>query len=143
MPVRAERFQRAVKKALSYHKLLHAETSKNKIEIIADDYFFVRAERKFIKIYFREILFIEGLKDYVVMQSDEQKIITAMNIKTIHDQLPQTIFVRVSKSHIINVQQIDSVDNNTVFIRKHEIPIGNAYRNYFFDQFVTRKLFSR
>jgi DNA-binding LytR/AlgR family response regulator len=140
-PVRAERFKRAVKKAHTYNRLLSADASK--IETIADDYFFVKAERKFIKIYFKEIMFIEGLKDYVVMQTGAQKIITAMNIKTIHDKLPRLMFVRISKSYIINVQHIASFDNNTVFIGKHEIPIGNAYRDFFFEEFVTKKVLSR
>jgi two-component system LytT family response regulator len=77
------------------------------------------------------------------MQIDEQKVITAMNIKTIHEQLPSQLFVRISKSYIINVQQITSFDNNTVFIRKHEVPIGDSYRAYFFDEYVTKKLLSR
>ena len=141
-PVSIERFQKAVSKAFTYHNLLKTEL-ENKIETITDDYFFVKADRKYIKIFFKDILFIEGLKDYVILQTAEQKIIIAMNIKTIFDQLPQNIFVRISKSYIINVQQITSFDNNTVFIQKHEIPIGNAYRSYFFDEFVMKKLLSR
>ena len=60
-PVKNDRFQKAVNKALSYHQLLSNAESKNQIEIVAEDYFFVKAERKFIKIYFKDILFIEGL----------------------------------------------------------------------------------
>ncbi len=66
-----------------------------------------------------------------------------MNIKTIQDQLPKAIFVRVSKSYIINTKQIESVDNNTVYIGKNEIPIGNIYRDYFFNEFVTKKIVKR
>ena len=142
-PVGFDRFQRAVSKAKSYHKLLAADNSNNKIETVTDDYFFVKADRKIIKLLFKDILFIEGLKDYVVLQTESQKIMTNMNIKTIHEQLPAKIFVRVSKSYIINVQHITSFDNNTVSINKSEIPIGNAYRTFFFDEFVTKKLLSR
>ena len=142
-PVQKGRFQKAVGKALAYHKLLATDHSGNNIETVAGDYFFVKADRKIIKIQFGDILFIEGLKDYVVLHTGEQKIMTAMNIKTIHDQLPQNVFVRISKSYIINVQQITSIDNNAVFIQKYEIPIGNAYRNYFFDEFVTKRMLSR
>jgi DNA-binding LytR/AlgR family response regulator len=142
-PVKSDRFQKAVNKAFAYLKLLESEISTSEIQHSGDDYFFVKSERKFIKIYFKDILFIEGLKDYVVMQTDDQKIMTAMNIKTIHDQLPQHIFVRISKSYVINVKHIASFDNNTVFISKYEIPIGNSYRNYFFDNFVMKKLLGR
>jgi DNA-binding LytR/AlgR family response regulator len=142
-PVRLDRFQKAVNKALAYHALLEADNLNNNIEDITNDFFFVKADRKIFKVLFRDILFIEGLKDYVVLYAGEQKIITAMNIKTIHEQLPQNIFVRISKSYIINVQQIDSFDNNTVYIGRHEIPVGSSYRDYFFDEFVSKKLLSR
>lgn len=142
-PVKLERFQKAVDKAETYSKLLEKENSNNNIERITDDHFFIKADRKIIKIYFNDILFIEGLKDYVVMHTENQKVITAMNIKTIHDQLPKHIFVRVSKSYIISVKRIDSVDNNTVYIGRNEIPIGNIYRDFFFDEFVTKKILSK
>ena len=142
-PVKLERFQKGVDKAQSYYKLFNADYANNNIENITDDYFFIKADRKIVKIHFNDILFIEGLKDYVVMHTENQKVITAMNIKTIHDQLPKNMFVRVSKSYIINAKKIDSVDNNTVYIGKNEIPIGNIYRDFFFNEFVTKKILSK
>ncbi|REH00512.1 LytR/AlgR family response regulator transcription factor [Flavobacterium aquicola] len=142
-PIKLERFQKAVDKTEVYLKLLQKENTRPNIGQITDDYFFIKADRKIIKIYFNDLLFIEGLKDYVVMHTENQKVITAMNIKTIHEQLPKKMFVRVSKSFIINAKKIDSVDNNTVNIGKNEIPIGNIYRDFFFDEFVTKKILSR
>lgn len=142
-PVKLERFQKGVEKAKAYAKLLKADHANTNIETVTGDYFFVKADRKIFKVQFGDILFIEGLKDYVVMHTEKQKVITAMNIKTIHDQLPKNMFVRVSKSYIINAKRIDSVDNNTVYIGKHEIPIGNIYRDFFFNEFVTKKILSR
>lgn len=142
-PVKLDRFQKGVEKAQTYYKLLKADFTSNNIENIADDYIFVRADRKMFKVHFNSILFIEGLKDYVVMHTENQKVITLMNIKTIHDLLPKNMFVRVSKSYIINAKKIDSVDNNTVYIGKSEIPIGNIYRDFFFSEFVTKKILSR
>lgn len=142
-PVQFDRFQKAVEKADAYLALLSAAKANANIEKITDDYFFVKADRKTFKIAFKEILFIEGLKDYVVLHTRERKIITAMNIKTIYEQLPKKLFIRTSKSFITNIQHITSFDNNTIFIDKHEIPIGNVYRNYFFDEFVTKKVIGR
>lgn len=142
-PIKPERFQKAVARVLSYCQLLEAAVPDTNIEKGTEDYFFIKADRKFFKVWFKDILFVEGLKDYVILYTEEQKIMTAMNIKTIHDQLPRDIFARVSKSFIINVKKINSFDNNTIFIGQSEIPIGNAYRSYFFDEFVTRKLLSR
>ena len=142
-PVKLERFQKAIDKAQTYFKLFKADYTNNSIENSTDDYFFVKADRKIFKIYFNDIHFIAGLKDYVVMHTENQKVITAMNIKTIHEKLPKDMFVRVSKSYIINAKKIDSVDNNTVYIGKNEIPIGSIYRDFFFDEFVTKKIMSR
>lgn len=142
-PVKLERFQKGVEKAAAYSKLLKTKDAGNHIENITDDYFFVKAERKIFKLYFNNVLFIEGLKDYVVLHTENQKVITAMNIKTIHDQLPNNLFVRVSKSYIINAKHIESVDNNTVYIGKNEIPIGAIYRDFFFNEFVTKKIVSK
>ncbi|MBX2896103.1 MAG: response regulator transcription factor [Cyclobacteriaceae bacterium] len=142
-PVKFDRFQKAVDKAKAYLKLLATDNTTSNIETIASDYFFVKADRKTFKVFFKDILFIEGLKDYVILHTEERKIITAMNIKTIHEQLPQKLFVRTSKSYIINAQHITSFDNNTVYINNHEIPIGNVYRSYFFDEFVAKKIVGR
>ena len=142
-PVKLERFQKAVDKAFTYSKLIDNEFNKNEIEEFTEEYFFVKADRKMFKIYFNDIQFIEGLKDYVVMHTENQKVITAMNIKTIYEQLPKNIFVRVSKSYIINSKYIESVDNNTVYIGKSEIPIGNIYRDFFFNEFITKRILSR
>jgi DNA-binding LytR/AlgR family response regulator len=142
-PVKLERFQKAVEKAQTYCKLFHTDSINSSIEHVTDDYIFVRAERRIIKVHFSDILFIEGLKDYVVIYLENQKVITLMNIKTINDLIPKRFFVRVSKSYIINVNNIDSVDNNTVYIGKNEIPIGNIYRDFFFNEFVTKKILNK
>lgn len=142
-PVKLERFQKAVEKAQTYAKLFKAGYANNNIEQVADDFFFVKADRRIFKVYFNNILFIQGLKDYVVMHCENQKLITAMNIKTIYDQLPKDMFVRVSKSYVINVKHIGSVDNNTVYIGANEIPIGSIYRDFFFNEFITKKMVNR
>ncbi|RYG09384.1 MAG: response regulator transcription factor [Chitinophagaceae bacterium] len=142
-PVKLERFQKAVEKAQTYCKLFHTEHANSNIENITNDYIFVRADRRMFKVHFSDILYIEGLKDYVIIYLENQKVVTLMNIKTIHDLLPKSFFARVSKSYIINVNKIDSVDNNTVYIGKNEIPVGNIYRDFFFTEFVTKKILSK
>lgn len=142
-PVKLERFQKSVEKAQNYFELLKTQNTTSNIESATSEYFFVKAERKMFKLHFKDIFFIQGLKDYVILHTDNQRIITAMNIKTIQDQLPKNIFVRVSKSYIINSNYIDSLDNNTIFIGENEIPIGNVYRDDFFNEFVTKKVLGR
>lgn len=138
-PVESERFLKAVEKALSYHSLLLKEEKEAIEAITADEYFFVKADRRYFKVNFADIFFIEGLKDYVILQLDEQRIITRMSLKAIFDLLPKNLFLRVNKSYIVNTLHIASFDNNDIFIKSHEIAIGNSYRDAFFEDFVMKK----
>ena len=137
-PIETERFQKAVQKALSYHSLLMKE-EKEAIEAnVSSKYFFVKSERKYFKVNYADILFIEGLKDYVILQLPEQRIITRMNMKGISELLPQDLFLRVNKSYIVNTRHIDSFDNNDIYIGNYEIAIGNSYRDTFFEEFLMK-----
>ena len=137
-PVEAERFQKAVEKAQSYHSLLLQEEKEAIETIVAAEYFFVKAERRYFKVNFSDILFVEGLKDYVILQLGEQRIITRMSLKAVFD-LPKDSFLRVNKSYIVNTAHIDSFDNNDIFIKSYEIAIGNSYRDDFFEGFVMKQ----
>lgn len=137
-PIEFDRFEKAVSKAIAYHKLL-VEEVKEDIETVASEHIFVKSDRRYFKINFKDILFIEGLKDYVIIQLTDQRIITKMNLKTIHELLPKTQFFRINKSYIVNTDLIESFDNNDVFIKNYEIAIGNSYRDSFFDNFVLKK----
>ena len=135
-PILKERFEKAINKAVNYQQLLLQTNAKSSLESVASDFMLIKAERKFYKIVFKDILYIEGLKDYVVMYVNDNKIITAMNLKTIYHQLPQTIFVRVSKSYVVNMNHILSFDNHTIYLNNAEIPIGDIYRKNFMDLYL-------
>lgn len=137
-PIETERFKRAVEKARTYHSLLTADQTKNRVESVSADHIFVKSERRYFRLQLKNILFIEGLKDYVVIQTADQRVITKMNLKSIHEILPHDIFLRINKSYIVNTDYIDSFDNNDVFIGKYEISIGNSYRDSFFERFFTK-----
>lgn len=137
-PIDPTKFRKAVDKAITYHSLLMEEEDK-RVENVEDEYIFVKSDRRFFKVNLRDILFIEGLKDYVIIQLDGQRIITRMNVKNMHDMLPKNIFLRINRSYIVNKNQIDSFDNNDVFIKTYEIAIGNSYRDSFFDDMMSKK----
>ena len=138
-PVEAERFQKAVEKAQSYHSLLLQEEKEAIETIVAAEYFFVKAERRYFKVNFSDILLVEGLKDYVILQLGEQRIITRMSLKAVFELLLKDSFLRVTKSYIVNTAHIDSFDNNDIFIKSYEIAIGNSYRDDFFEGFVMKQ----
>ena len=135
-PVHPARFERAVEKALSYHKMLLSEEENPRIEQVEGEFMFIKSDRRFFRVTFKDILFIEGLKDYVIIQTENQKLITHTNLKNAHKLLPQNKFLRVNRSYIVNRDRIDSFSNNDVFIGPHEISIGNFYRDDFFEQMI-------
>jgi DNA-binding LytR/AlgR family response regulator len=143
-PVRLERLIKAVNKAELFLKATQPEIiSDNTIESIEQDYVFIKADRKFTKVMFNEILFIEGLKDYVTIKLADKKIIAAMNIKTIAAQLPPQLFARVNRSFIVNINHIVSVDSYTVQLESEEIPIGESFKNDFLNNYVLGKAIGR
>lgn len=131
-PIEKHRLEKAIQKAELYNQLLSQSTVKNTIESNTNDFLFIKSDRRFYKLNFEEIKFIEGLKDYVVIHTKTQKLITAMNLKTTHLKLPAEKFLRVSKSYVVNINFIDSFDNHNVYIDESEIPLGEVFRAEFF-----------
>ena len=141
-PVRFERFVKAVNKAQDYTNLIASkDANDNQIENITEDFIFLKSDRKYFKIHFFEILYIEGLKDYAIIHTKERKIITAMNLKTIFEQLPRKEFIRISKSYIVNIKYILSFDNYNVYLTNNaELPVGNSFKDDFIKNFVNGKI---
>ncbi|MCJ7932347.1 MAG: LytTR family DNA-binding domain-containing protein [Chryseobacterium sp.] len=135
-PIDPQRLKKAIEKAVLYTELLSKDTIKNTVESNTADFLFIKAERRFYKIGFSDIKFIEGLKDYVVIHTRQQKLITAMNLKTIHQKISSEKFIRVSKSYVVNADSIDSFDNHNIYIENSEIPIGEVYRAEFFAKYA-------
>ncbi|KYH05301.1 MULTISPECIES: response regulator transcription factor [Chryseobacterium] len=135
-PIDPQRLKKAIDKAVLYTELLSKDTVKNTVESNTADFLFIKAERRFYKISFSDIKFIEGLKDYVVIHTKQQKLITAMNLKTIHQKISGETFIRVSKSYVVNMNFIDSFDNHNIYIEDSEIPLGEVYRADFFTKFA-------
>ena len=133
-PVELARFQKAVEKACDYFLLLSEKPQKNQLETVTQNHIFVKSDRRFYRILFENILFIEGLKDYIVIQTNERKVITKITLKAICEQLPPKIFMRVNKSYIVNLNRIESFDSCDVFIGTHEIAVGSTYKDAFLEK---------
>lgn len=134
-PIDANRLEKSISKAITYKKLL-SESTESTFEGSTDDFLMIKSERRYYKIRFQDIRFIEGLKDYVVIYTQRQKLITALNLKTIHQKIPAEIFLRVSKSYVVNLSYIDSFDNHTIYIDDFEVPIGEVYKQEFFIKYT-------
>ncbi|MBD1362587.1 response regulator transcription factor [Mucilaginibacter sp. ZT4R22] len=139
-PIDKARLEKAIRKAELYCKMLADDTSKDIVENNTNEYFFIKSERKTYKLNFTDILYIEGLKDYVVIYTQNQKLITAMNLRTIHQKIPQSLFFRVSKSFLVNMERVTSFDSHAVYIGETEIPLGEIYRNDFVKKYIDGNL---
>jgi DNA-binding LytR/AlgR family response regulator len=139
-PIEKSRVEKAINKAILYKNLLSEDVAKNTVESNTEDFLFIKADRRYYKINFRDIRYIEGLKDYVVIYTQQQKLLTAMNLKTIHQKIPQATFLRASKSYLVNKDHVDSFDNHSVYIGESEIPLGEVYKKEFLEKFLGNAL---
>jgi DNA-binding LytR/AlgR family response regulator len=139
-PFSFERFLLASNKALELHKLKNNASRKNEINA-ATDYFYVNADYIFIKVQFQDILFIQGLKDYVKINfKDTRKpLVTRMTMKNIELILHDKDFIRIHKSYIVADDAITAIKKNFVFLGNIELPLGNSFKEKI-EMIVNRKL---
>ena len=128
-PISFERFLKAVNKVM--------QTSFNEsdsIEVMAvhqngtHAFITVRADRKNLKIALSDILYIESLKDYIKIVTAAKNIITKQSISSLEDTLPTNKFIRIHRSFIVAIDNIESFTSDTIDIAKHELPISRMYR---------------
>jgi two-component system, LytTR family, response regulator len=129
-PVSLERFVKACNKAWELHQLKNKTPANGSPAPAAPDYFFVNVDYSLLKINFADIIWIEGLKDYVKvhLKSTSKAVITRISMKSVEEQLPSSRFLRIHKSYIVSVEQITAVRKNSVFIKEMELPVGDNYR---------------
>ena len=129
-PFSFERFLKAVEKVCNSLKDNAAEhRSGNALK----DYFFVKSGYKMLKVNFNDILFIEGLSEYIIIKTVNANIITLQSFKNIEKTLPENEFIRIHKSYMIAVNKIESIEGQYIKIANKELPIGNKYRKSFFE----------
>jgi DNA-binding LytR/AlgR family response regulator len=139
-PFAFERFSKAVNKAFQLLKLKNPANATNlNTQRISDGFLMVKVEYTTIRVNLDEILYIEGLKDYVKIYTEGKLILTKTTMKNIIDKLPADSFFRVHKSYIVSVDKIDMIENSRIVIGNQRIPIGESFRSSFFDA-VSRNL---
>ena len=97
------------------------------------DYMFVKGEskNKFLKVDYSDILYVEGLKNYVSIYLPGQRLVTYQSLTDLAEQLPQPPFYRVHRSYIISIDKVSMIDGNTLYIGDQTIPVGETYRESF------------
>lgn len=127
-PVAFDRFLKAANKARELHLLKHPAVPNTKDTI---DHFFINVDYSHLKIAFADILWVEGLKDYIKihLKSTTKPIVARLSLKGLEDILPATKFIRIQKSYIVSTSNITAVRKNSVFVGTTELPVGENYKD--------------
>ena len=142
-PISFERFLKAaykVSEKVNVEQLLENKTKEITIYSPGDDFFFVKTEFRLEKVNFGEILYIEGMGDYLKIVTPSKRLMTLMNFKKMEEMLPSNKFYRVHKSFIVALDKIENIEKSRIKIIDKYIPISDTYKKFFFDFLGKRKL---
>lgn len=131
-PISFERFLHAVEKVYDYFSLQNTTVQDKKNETTAPrDYIFVKTEYRMQRVDFKNILFIEGMKEYLQIVTSDDKIMVLQNFRKMEEMLPKDNFVRVHRSFIVALDKIDSIERNRIYIGDKIIPVSESYKPNF------------
>ncbi|MEM7371886.1 MAG: LytTR family DNA-binding domain-containing protein [Bacteroidota bacterium] len=122
-PIRFERFLKGVNKARKLFLNHRAGDSPPK-----DQFLFVKANYQTIRIDFDDILYIEGLKDYVKIYTGKKMVVTRLNLKGIAEKLPEDQFIRIHRSFIVSLSKIAAFQKGNISLGDRQLPVGDTYR---------------
>ena len=138
-PISLDRFMKAANKAIDQLHLKQKENTGTQGSSEGDglNHIFVKADKKLVKVNFSDIIYIEGLKDYVIIRMDNSRVITLQTMKSLEDKLPLGLFRRIHRSSIVNINKINAIVGNMIEVleknqAKH-LPIGKNYRDELLD----------
>jgi two-component system, LytTR family, response regulator len=127
-PFSFERFLKAVEKTCG---LIKQGGVKTVTDTGGKDYFFVKSGYKMQKVNFNDILYIEGMSEYIIIKTRSGNVITKQSFSDIEKKLPQSGFIRIHKSYLAAINKIESVEGQNVIIGNKELPIGSKYKKRF------------
>lgn len=142
-PIEFDQFLKSVQKVKHYHDLVNKSGQDLSKAEPPRDYFFIRSESKYEKIYFRDIVFIEGMQNYVTINTRKNKYITLLTLRTLEENLDKDSFIRVHKSFLVSADKIDSISGKEIIIGTHHIPVGENYRKEVMQRIVESNLWDK
>ncbi|MEJ8802074.1 LytR/AlgR family response regulator transcription factor [Pontibacter sp. H249] len=125
-PIPLERFLKAVNKARDYYVLKQKQVSEP--QLTETDYIFVKHNKLFEKVFLADILYIEGMQNYVQLHTTTRKLIVHLTFKALEQTLPAQQFFRIHKSYIISLSHIRALSGNNVLIGNESLPVARGQR---------------
>lgn len=132
-------FNRFLKSAVKAREFLN---QKNRYELSSPDFFFLKCNQKIEKIKMNDVLFIEGMANYIIVHTLQKKYISYLTSKSIEEQLPHDLFLRIHKSFLVAILSIDTIDGNEVKIGSYTLPISKSYKDEVMNR-IGNRLFKR
>ncbi len=127
-PIAFDRFLKAIQKYVSLYKPSANLTAAPQVLNAFDQPFlYVKSDKKMVKIFHHDILWIEGMKDYVSIHMPNKKVITHQTLNSFEETLPNTTFIRVHRSYIVALHYVTAFTSRTLEVEEKEIPIGDSY----------------
>ena len=117
-PFSSERFLKACLRAKEFYDLKN-RTAKN-----AYDYFFVKSEGRIEKVFYADLLYVEAMLNYVILHTETQKLIVYLTFKSIYEQLPADLFLKIHKSTIINISKVKNIEGNQITIGNVKVTVS-------------------
>lgn len=133
-PISLERFMKATNKAIAQVALQNKDQATEVTAAPEEDadFIFVKSDKRLVKIKFSDIVYVEGLKDYVIIRCPNSRVITLQTMKSLESKFPSDIFKRIHRSYIVNINQINAVMGNMIEViekgQPKHLPIGKNYR---------------
>ncbi|MEP6675048.1 MAG: LytTR family DNA-binding domain-containing protein [Ferruginibacter sp.] len=133
-------FNRFLKSALKAQEFLGLKTRH---EVSAsDDYFFIKCNQKIEKIAMNDVLYIEGMSNYIIVHTDQKKYIAYLTFKGIEERLPAHLFIRIHKSFLVSINAIRSIDVNEIRLENSTLPVSKNYKEELLSK-ISKRLFKR
>jgi DNA-binding LytR/AlgR family response regulator len=142
-PITFNLFFNAVSKVKDYHQLLLKSAIVDVRTTTTQDYFFIKCDYRYERIYCNDILYIEAMQNYVTIFTQKGKYVTLLNLKNIEQHLDEQSFIRVHKSYIVSIPKIEAIENNEIIIQSFRIPISRNYRDMVINRVLNDKLLKR
>lgn len=138
-PIPFERFLLAANKAFRMNEQIGASVLEQKPKEKEVDFIFIKSEYHIEKVILKDLLYVEGMKDYLCFQLTGGKLLSLMNFQQAEDLLPKRNFVRVHKSFVISINQISTIERDRIRIKDKIIPVGKTYKDGFYERLRQEK----
>lgn len=137
-PFSYDRFCHGVEKAIHHLQNTLPEERRTKQDVV-----YIRSEGVLHKVAIQDLLFVEGMQNYMICQTSDRRLIAHITMKALQEQLPEDSFVRTHKSYLANIHRIDRIEGNEAIIGEFRVPLSRNYKEEAVTKIIGDQLLNR